>query len=273
MEVSFTSVHAFGLERSLEVLNEGFSDYIVPIHLEIDRFRDMARADSVDFELSQVLVTRGEAAGVALIARRGNLCRLAAMSVRPEFRGGGNGRKLLDQLLKDARARRDSRMMLEVIESNEAAVRLYESAGFKAKRRLLSFGLDEGEGNGGELGSASFGEIADVVDSDGLEDLPWQASAETAAQFRAPSVAVRLGDAYAAISNPVAPKTAIQCLIVRQESRGQGQASRLMLSLFQKYPGRRWLVPAICPAELGGFFEKLDFSTGELSQLQMSIEL
>jgi hypothetical protein len=46
-----------------------------------------------------------------------------------------------------------------------------------------------------------------------------------------------------------------------------------MLSLFQKYPGRRWLVPAICPAELGGFFEKLDFSTGELSQLQMSIEL
>ena len=50
--------------------------------------------------------------------------------IRPESRGRGLGRALLQRLIADARVLEAQRLLLEVRPSNTAAVHLYESLGF-----------------------------------------------------------------------------------------------------------------------------------------------
>ena len=55
---------------------------------------------------------------------------LLTITVAPECSGRGYGRLLLDALLAEARARGVERLFLEVRQSNQRAIALYESAGF-----------------------------------------------------------------------------------------------------------------------------------------------
>jgi ribosomal protein S18 acetylase RimI-like enzyme len=52
------------------------------------------------------------------------------LAVRPEHRGQGVGRLLLEEIERRARARDSSKLTLEVHASNEGAVRLYRRFGF-----------------------------------------------------------------------------------------------------------------------------------------------
>ncbi|WP_343210412.1 ribosomal protein S18-alanine N-acetyltransferase [Anaerolentibacter hominis] len=52
------------------------------------------------------------------------------VAVRPSFRRRGIGREMLTELIRRGRKRQISTFFLEVRESNEAAIRLYESLGF-----------------------------------------------------------------------------------------------------------------------------------------------
>lgn len=56
---------------------------------------------------------------------------LLAVAVLPQARRRGVGRRLLDEVLAEIRARGGRRVLLEVARSNAAARRLYESAGFR----------------------------------------------------------------------------------------------------------------------------------------------
>ena len=38
------------------------------------------------------------------------------------------------------------------------------------------------------------------------------------------------------------------------------------------HPGRKWGVPALCPEEVGGVFDKVGLELGPLAQLQMVVE-
>ena len=55
---------------------------------------------------------------------------LRKMYFRPEIRGQGLGRKLLDDLIAEARHRNFSRIELETASNLEAAIALYQRAGF-----------------------------------------------------------------------------------------------------------------------------------------------
>lgn len=55
---------------------------------------------------------------------------LLTITVAPEFEGRGYGRLLLNALIEEAIARGAERLFLEVRQSNQRAIRLYESAGF-----------------------------------------------------------------------------------------------------------------------------------------------
>jgi ribosomal-protein-alanine N-acetyltransferase len=61
----------------------------------------------------------------------GDQAHINNLAVRPEMRGRGLGSQLLDAMLKEARKLGATSLMLEVRESNAAARRLYEQAGFK----------------------------------------------------------------------------------------------------------------------------------------------
>jgi ribosomal protein S18 acetylase RimI-like enzyme len=73
--------------------------------------------------------------GVKLVGR--DYGELKRMYVRPQFRGSGFGQALLDHLAGHARAHGVTLLRLETGIHQQAAIRLYETAGF---RRIPPFG-------------------------------------------------------------------------------------------------------------------------------------
>lgn len=285
MNLALQSMLDYGLEPAVELLNRGFSDYSVPIALDLASFLHMVSQESIDLAESQVVRCDGEAVGAALVARRGWTSRLAAMAVVPSARRAGVGRWLMSQLIEGAQARRDRAMVLEAIEGNEPALRLYRQAGFQAVRRLVSYdarpdaapgcrGRQPGPAAGPGLGrEVDLRELAGRVSACGLPDLPWQISGESLACLGPPNVAYAWEEAYIALSNPAAEAIAVRSLLVLPQARGRGRAVQLLRATMARYPGKTWRVPPFCPEELGGLFERAGFVRGSLSQVQMRIEL
>jgi len=274
MDLEFESVMDYGLYDTARVLGEGFSDYVVPVAISEEALFLMLRFDGVDTHSSRVVLLDGEAVGAALIARRGWSSRLAGMAIVPEAREQGIGHHLMTHLLKEARERGERLMELEVIEQNEPALRLYEKCGFQAHRRLVGYdGSPTGEPVEEALEEVDLRELARLVVSLGLPDLPWQISGESLVQLSPPNRAFRLEKAYVGTSNPQGEQLFLRSILVKPEARGQGQAGRLLRALMTHYPGKEWRVPTICPEEIGGLFETIGLQRQELTQLQMRATL
>ena len=261
----------YPLPDLVSYLNLGFENYLVPIHLDLPYFLTMLRKDGTDLTASRVLIADGTPAGIALIARRGWTSRLAAMGISPEWRGRGMGTWFMDELLREARERGEHGMVLEVIEQNEPAVALYKRAGFETVRRLVGLiRRDAQEPNAADqLEEVDLREMAHLVWTHGLPNLPWQISAESIAQMNPPARTFRDGPAYVAISNPEAEHVVVWSLLVMPEARGNHLGARMLRNIVAQFPGKTWHVPAVCPEEFGGTFQQADFERESLAQWQM----
>lgn len=258
----------------VRALNRGFEEYAVPIHLNLSQFLDMVRKDSIDLTASRVLLVDDKLEGAALIARRGWVSRLAAMGISKEMRGKGAGSWLMEKLIHQARERGDHEMTLEVIEQNEAAVRLYQKFGFQTMRKLVGFirreAIELGEH---ELNEIDLREMGALISQFGLRDLPWQISGETIAQMTPPTRAYRNGQSYVAVSNPEADHVVIWSALVEPQARGKNLGVDVLKQVIAKFTGRTWHVPAIYPEEMSGMFERANFELEKLSQWQMRLPL
>jgi GNAT superfamily N-acetyltransferase len=264
----------FSIPVLADLLTRSFEEYFVPIQINDAALSTMVRRDSVDLSASRVLLKEGEPAGIALMARRGWVSRLAAMGLVKDARNSGSGTWVMSELLTEARARGDHEMCLEVIEQNEAGVRLYRKSGFGVIRRLVGFVCESPQAeSAGELQEIGLREAGQAVTRHGLADLPWQLSGESIANHTPPTRAFRIGSAFAVITNPEVKDVVIYSLLVEDGARGQGCAMRLLGSLFAAFPEKTWHVPALCPEEVGGIFEHAGFQREKLSQHQMSIRL
>lgn len=259
----------------VQLLNLSFEGYVVPVHFENSLVMTMLRKDNVDLEASRILLADGQPSGIALIARRGWSSRLAVMGLAKEMRGKKAGSWLMENLIREARERGDHRMTLEVIEQNEAGVRLYKRHGFQVIRRLVSFvHQDAKQAAKNGLQELDLREIGRLVSLYGLPDLPWQLSGETIALLTPPARAYRTNDgACIAISNPKAEHVVIWSLLVEPDARGKGLAVELLKTVIANHPGRTWHVPAILPEELGYVYERAGFRREELSQFHMELSL
>jgi ribosomal protein S18 acetylase RimI-like enzyme len=275
MNLGFKAALECPLPELADLLNRSFAGYLIEIKMDAAALAQMARQDGIDLNASQIILREGEAVGCALIARRGWSCRVAAMGLVTEVRQQGLGRRLMEQLVTGAKARRERVMLLEVIEQNEPAVRLYERLGFRQLRRLVGYHLAQSQAGAaaGPLEEVDLREVARRLTYEAAPDLPWQLSGESLVQAGWPNRGYRLGPAYAAISNPGQSQVYLKALTVPAEARRQGAASRLLQGLLARYPDKSWRVPILWPEELGGLFEKLGFVQEALSQLQMSLLL
>jgi GNAT superfamily N-acetyltransferase len=258
----------------VKLLNLGFENYLVPIQFSLSQFLTMVRKDSIDLTSSCILLADGEPSGVALIARRGWTSRLAAMGISQQMRGKGAGSWFMEKLIDEALERGDHEMVLEVIEQNEAAVRLYQKYGFQTMRRLVGFTRTDGmETSTADLQEIDLRTAGSLISQHGSPDLPWQLSAETIAHLNPPARAYRKGQSYAVISNPDAEQVVIWSLLVEKDARGNELGVEMLNSIATKHAGKTWRVPAILPEELGKTYEKAGFEKEHLSQWQMSLTL
>ena len=92
---------------------------------------------------THVLRKDGRILAEAVILRRrtcrGTVARLYSIAVEPESRGCGHGRTLLSDCVDVLRQEGVSALVLEVEMTNEAAIRMYEGAGFRKTRVLWHY--------------------------------------------------------------------------------------------------------------------------------------
>lgn len=276
MNIGFTTVADFGLPPTAELLARAFADYFLKIPFTAEALRHTAQMDQVDFAQSPVVLLEGLPVGAALLARRGPMSRVAGMALVPEARRQGAGRALMERLLAEARARGDRWMVLEVIEQNTAAVRLYEAMGFTTMRRLVGFAgpAPVGFAPAPGLVEVSVRDVAGVVSrQDGAIRWPWQISGETIALLPPPAIGYALDGAWTALLNPAGPVVTIRTVVVEGNERREERAGRLLHAVMARHPAESWRVSALWPEELSGCFTSAGLVRQELTQWQMAREL
>ncbi len=272
MATVFTSIEQFGLARTAEVLTSAFADYFVRIPFTEAALQHAEALDSVDFAESPVVLLDGVPVGVALIARRGSVSRLAGMAIVPTARRQGVARALMTHLLSAARTRGDRRMVLEVIEQNTAAVQLYEKVGFVRQRRLVGFAgpAPASLAPVPALMPASLNEVGAAMNRlDGEVGWPWQISGETVARLQPSACGYTLDGAWVALLNPDAPVVGIRALAVDEPGHHGGNAVRLLHAVMARHPAKEWRISALWPEEFADWFTRAGLIRQELTQWQM----
>lgn len=123
-------------EALVALMNEAYSDYDVPMHVDALAFRFMVRSFDLDLAESRVALAGDTAVGIVLLARRGERAWIGGMGVTPAARRQGIGRALMHAALERARALGSREAWLEVLTTNARAIALYEDLGFRHVRRL-----------------------------------------------------------------------------------------------------------------------------------------
>lgn len=272
--MTFVSTLSQPLTALAEIFGQAFESYLVPISSDPLLLAARVRQEQIDLAASLVIrEPNDELTGIALIARRGDTSRLAGMGVAARWRGQGRGQALVAHVLQEARTRKDQRMVLEVIEQNTPAVRLYEKSGFVISRRLVGYEASRIEPERAELEEVSIAEYAASVSTHGEPDLPWQLTAATCGAATLPSVAIRSGEAIALLV-VTADTVIVRGIVVASSCRRQGHARRLLRGLAARFPDRRWVVPAIVPESLAAeFFLSNGFRRAAISQFEMAHRL
>jgi GNAT superfamily N-acetyltransferase len=257
-----------------QMLNLSFENYLIPITFNLYQFLTLIRKDSVDLSASRVLIADDEPCGIALLARRGWTSRLAAMGIARNMRGQGAGFWFMEKLIQEARDRKDHAMVLEVIQQNEYAVRLYEKCGFQRIRKLIgSIRRDATESAHTSLVELDLREAGNLILQYGMDDLPWQLAGETIAHLTPPARAYCNGPASLVTSNPDADHVVIWSVLVEPQARGNYLSVDLLKSVIAQYPRKTWYLPAIFPEEFEKIFERAGFEKEELTQWQMELAL
>jgi ribosomal protein S18 acetylase RimI-like enzyme len=280
--VDFDSAPAsrYPLPDLVKLLNRGFEEYSVPIRFNADMFENMLRKDGIDLADSRILIAEDQPCGIALIACRKAIrtSRLAAMGIAKGARGKGAGSWFMRELIHEACERGDRQMVLEVIEHNEPAVRLYRKYGFESVRRLVGYtrqsrDRETAKNQTDDLKEVDLHEAGTLISRYGLPDLPWQLSGESISLMNPAPRAYRHGEAYVVISNPEAEHVVLWSLLVEPEARGRGLGTQMLKLVIAQHGERKWHVPALCPEEFGRVFEKAGFQKEKLSQWQMKLRL
>ncbi len=196
------------------------------------------------------------------------------MGIVQNMRGQGTGSWFMEKLIQEARERNDHDLILEVIEQNEYAVKLYQKCGFQNVRRLIGLiRRDADESAKKIMEQIDLREAGRLISRHGFTDLPWQLAGETIAHLNPPARAYRSGPALVVISNPNVEHVVIWSVLVEPQARGQHLSSDMLKAVIAHHPGKTWHIPAIYPEEFGGLFERVGFEKEELSQWQMRLNL
>ena len=267
------------LSLSIEELAVGltscFEGYIVPAHFTAPLVAVIIRAESVDLAASLVAMEDRKVMAAALVARRGRVARVAAMGVAAVARRQGMGRQILTQAIDESRARGETKMVLEVIEQNPAAIALYEGLGFVNVHRLLGFNatLSSELLLGPELEDVDPAEVAEVIRSRGPMAASWSMSATTVSNMALPTQGVRHGDVFAVIGPPV--DGTVGCRSMGFVGGPTSKKAKGMLeALAARFPDHQFRIPAFYPEhEFSEALTGAGMETDSISQFQMELPL
>ncbi|MCG7394288.1 GNAT family N-acetyltransferase [Microvirga sp. ACRRW] len=270
---------AFTTDALAEIMTACFEAYVVPMTMTGEAFNGRFRRENLDLQASRVFVEGEHPVALVLVVRRGWTARIGAMGIVTDFRGKGLGRAALQSVMEDLRKAGDRRLLLEVIASNEPAVRLYKSLGFKVRRNLVGYRRPAGSINPADVTDLVEVDpltVARIVAAEGAPDLPWFMAPETLAACTAPARGLALSKEAFAIVEP-APQPnllSLRTLVVARHARGRGLGRRMITSLAAAHPQQDLVISANFPEELAaGFITRMGFERTPIGQFEMDLDL
>lgn len=130
-------------EKLLEVFNLSFSDYIVPFCLTKEQLEDKIQSDSIKLEFSVGAFEDNQLIAFILhgydTIDNLKIVYNAGTGVIPKKRGNKLTSKLYEYALTTLHENDIDKVLLEVITTNETAIKTYKNIGFKIIRELNCF--------------------------------------------------------------------------------------------------------------------------------------
>jgi len=133
--LEFRRMSTCSFQTAVEVWNEGFQGYAIDLTLSLDSFLSRLTANGISPDHSFVAFNEGAPVGFVLTALRteGDL-KLAwngGTGVIPAMRGKGVGKALIDAAIELYETELVDVALLEAIDTNKNAIKLYEKFGFQ----------------------------------------------------------------------------------------------------------------------------------------------
>jgi GNAT superfamily N-acetyltransferase len=253
-----------------------FEGYIVPMRMTGEQYERRFRAEHLDPFASAVWFDGEAPAVIALICRRGSTSRLAAFGVAAAQRSKGLAKATMKDVIAEARARGDARIVLEVIEGNDAALRLYESLGFTMRRRLVGYDWSPPLGDRApkNLREVDLAEAAMLLTGFADSDLSWQFDPAGLFGLSPPTTGFALDNTAVAILEPSGETLRVHGIAVDPQRRRSGLGRMLLEGIAATRPVSRWVIPAIAPEGLASeFLARLGWRLTSLSQREMTLSL
>ncbi|KLO21663.1 MULTISPECIES: GNAT family N-acetyltransferase [unclassified Marinitoga] len=123
----------------VDLVNETFKDYSVPINWTMTSFEYDLRENSISLDDSYIVYEDNKPIGFSLVSIRGARGRIDAFGFLKEFRLKGYGSELLYYTLEKMKWKGITKITLEVVDEETSAKKFYKKHGFKERRILESF--------------------------------------------------------------------------------------------------------------------------------------
>lgn len=134
--MKFNSLENSTISEMLTAFNLSFADYIIPLQVTEQQFRDKLFSEDIHLEWSFGAFEDNKLVGFMLHGYRNNTLYNAGTGVIPKHRGNKITQKLYHYCLEKAKSENIKSIQLEVITENNKAIRTYENIGFEIIRTL-----------------------------------------------------------------------------------------------------------------------------------------
>lgn len=136
--MQFRTLEKTSVAAITETFNRAFSDYLLPLHLSESQLQENIIRDDVDLQYSAGAFNHDKLTGIILkaLGTWNNLKTAynAGTGVVPAHRGKHLAQKIYAYILPQLQAAGAEQCLLEVITSNEPALKTYETLGFNISR-------------------------------------------------------------------------------------------------------------------------------------------
>lgn len=141
---------AADFDAVLTAFNAAFSDYVVPLQLTAEQLREMLTRRGWVPEASVAVEEEGRIVAFTLNCIDGKVAYDNGTGVVPSHRRRGLAAQVMKECVRVVREHGCDTYLLEVIDTNRAAIALYESLGFHDTRTLQSWMYESPASNAAE---------------------------------------------------------------------------------------------------------------------------
>lgn len=127
----------FTTQHLTDLYNQTRVDYVVPMPMNEQKFREYMFHYDLSLENSVVAIDGEERLGLAMLGVRGERTWITRLGVVPNGRRRGVGQGMMEALIENAKSLQAKQIQLEVIKNNAPAERLFRRFGFTPWRDLL----------------------------------------------------------------------------------------------------------------------------------------